>query len=88
MLASLGIATCLVDATEPGLPLAYVNPAFEELTGYPAAEALGRNCRFLQGEHTDPRAVAEIRAALGARRGLPRHAAQPTGATARRSGTS
>ena len=64
MLASLGVATCLVDATEPGLPLAYVNPAFEELTGYPAAEALGRNCRFLQGEHTDPRAVAEIRGAL------------------------
>ena len=64
MLASLGIATCLVDATEPDLPLAYVNPAFEELTGYPAAEVLGRNCRFLQGEHTDPRAVAEIRGAL------------------------
>ena len=87
MLASLGIATCLVDATEPDLPLTYVNPAFEELTGYPAAEVLGRNCRFLQSEHTDPLAVAEIRAALGRGEGccvtlLNR------GATARRSGTS
>ena len=64
MLASLGIAACLVDATEPDLPLVYVNPAFEELTGYSAAAVVGRNCRLLQGEDTDPRAVAEIRAAL------------------------
>ena len=48
MLASLGIATCLVDATEPDLPLAYVNPAFEELTGYPAlrcSAATAASCR-------------------------------------------
>ena len=34
------------------------------MTGYPVAEVLGRNCRFLQGPDTDPAAVAEIRAAL------------------------
>ena len=31
-------------------------------------EAVGRNCRFLQGPATDPAAVAEIRAALAERR--------------------
>ena len=43
-LASLGIATGLVDATEPDLPLAYVNPAFEELTN-PRAVAEIRTAR-------------------------------------------
>ncbi len=64
MLASLGIATCVVDAAAPDLPLTYVNPAFEALTGYAADEVLGRNCRFLQGERTDPGTVARIRSAL------------------------
>ena len=43
----------IADATVPDMPLVYVNPAFEQLTGYAAAEVLGRNCRFLQGEDTD-----------------------------------
>jgi diguanylate cyclase (GGDEF)-like protein/PAS domain S-box-containing protein len=30
-------------------PLIFVNPAFERLTGYPAEDILGRNCRYLQG---------------------------------------
>ena len=64
MLDSLGVATCLVDASQPDLPLTYVNPAFEELTGWARADAVGRNCRFLQGPDTDPRAVAELRDAI------------------------
>jgi diguanylate cyclase (GGDEF)-like protein/PAS domain S-box-containing protein len=64
MLDSLGVATCLVDASQPDLPLTYVNPAFEELTGWSRADAAGRNCRFLQGPDTDPRAVAELRDAV------------------------
>jgi two-component system cell cycle sensor histidine kinase/response regulator CckA len=39
----------IVDAAARDLPIRYVNPAFEEITGYRAAEVLGRNCRFLQG---------------------------------------
>lgn len=54
----------IADARAPGRPLIYVNEGFERMTGYPAAEALGRNCRFLQGPDTDVVAVAEIRAAL------------------------
>ena len=41
-----------------------MNEGFERMTGYPVAEVLGRNCRFLQGPDTDAASVAEIRAAL------------------------
>jgi diguanylate cyclase (GGDEF)-like protein/PAS domain S-box-containing protein len=64
MLDAFGVAACLVDASSADLPLTYVNPAFEQLTGWTRDEALGRNCRFLQGSDTDPRAVADIREAL------------------------
>ena len=48
--------------------LTYTNEAFDRLTGYEDGEMLGRNCRRLQGEHTDPERVAEIRAAIDAER--------------------
>jgi PAS domain S-box-containing protein len=48
-------------------PMIYVSEEFERQTGYPPEEALGRNCRFLQGPETDPKAVEAIRAALAAR---------------------
>lgn len=51
----------MADATKPHLPLVYVNSAFTEITGYTAEEALGQNCRFLQGEDSNPRAVEQIR---------------------------
>lgn len=44
--------------------IVYANPAFLELTGYAEIEVLGKNCRFLQGEKTDPKTVQEIRQAL------------------------
>lgn len=53
--------------TNPGLkdnPIVYVNSAFEKVTGYSADAAIGRNCRFLQGEGTDPKAVDRLRRAL------------------------
>ena len=60
-------AICLTDATKPDNPIVYVNPAFERLTGYSRAEAVGRNCRFLQGAGTDPAAVERLRGAVAAR---------------------
>lgn len=58
----------IADARLPDRPLIYVNEGFERVTGYPVAEVLGRNCRFLQGADTDPAAIAEIRAAVAAER--------------------
>ena len=52
------------DARKTDCPVIYVNPAFEKLTGYPAVEVLGRNCRFLQGSHEQGREKATIRQAL------------------------
>src|SRR3954447_203745 len=60
---SLLAGVVVSDATVPETPIVYANVAWEELTGYDRAEAVGRNCRFLQGEETDPRAAAELPAA-------------------------
>lgn len=54
----------ITDPNQPDSPLVYVNPAFERTTGFAAEEALGRNCRFLQGEDRDQPALAEVRAAV------------------------
>ncbi|MCZ2821389.1 EAL domain-containing protein [Modestobacter sp. VKM Ac-2977] len=65
-LAAVGTGVTIVDLRLPDQPLVYVNPAFERLAGQPAAELLGRNCRFLQDTDTDPAAVGRIRAAIAA----------------------
>ncbi|WP_375492417.1 EAL domain-containing protein [uncultured Jatrophihabitans sp.] len=58
----------IADMTRSDHPLIYVNAAFERLSGLRADEVLGVNCRLLQGEHTDPAAVARIGNAI--RRGV------------------
>jgi len=63
IMASVAASTTTVvvcDASAPDLPLVYVNAAFTALTGYTEAQALGRNCRFLQGPGTDPVTVRAI----------------------------
>ena len=59
----------ITDALLPDNPIVYVNPGFELMSGYAAAEAMGRNCRFMQGPDTDPAAVRTIRDAI--RAGVP-----------------
>lgn len=56
----------IADARLPDLPLIYINPAFEKKTGYTALEAIGRNCRFLQGDDRDQPGVHRIREAIKA----------------------
>ena len=63
--APVGIT--LADPHRDDDPLVYVNEGFERITGYPPSESLGRNCRFLQGEHTDEGAVARLREGIDAR---------------------
>ena len=60
--APVGIT--IADARRIDYPLIYANAAFEELTGYTEAEALARNCDFLQGDDSDPNAIAEMSRAL------------------------
>jgi PAS domain S-box-containing protein len=62
------ITFTITDPRQPDNPLAWVNPSFTRVTGYPADEVVGRNCRFLQGPATAPDAVAEIRTAVAERR--------------------
>lgn len=52
------------DATVPDMPLLYVNPAFERMTGYASEEVLGRNCRFLQRNQSSQTEVVAIREAI------------------------
>ena len=54
----------IADMRLPDQPLIYINEGFERLTGYSAKSMLGKNCRFLQGEDSDPGTVEEIRRAL------------------------
>ena len=60
--APVGIT--ITDPDRDDNPMIYVNDAFSRLTGYDKADVVGRNCRFLQGEESDPEAVAEMRAAI------------------------
>src|SRR5215218_9803833 len=58
----------ITDPRMPDDPIVYVNPAFERISGYPMAEVLGHNCRFLQGEDRDQPALDELRSALSEER--------------------
>ncbi len=63
-------AVIIAGAREDDYPIQYVNPAFEKITGYSAAEARGRNCRFLQGEGTEPASITKIRKAVRANKSV------------------
>lgn len=54
------------DPSRPDNPVIFVSEEFETQTGYKPVEVLGRNCRFLQGPDTDPKAVSLVREALAA----------------------
>ncbi len=58
----------VADARQPGIPLTYVNPAFEAMTGYALEDVLGKNCRFLQGAERDQPAITLLREAIANRR--------------------
>ncbi|HZC19159.1 MAG TPA: PAS domain S-box protein, partial [Rubrobacteraceae bacterium] len=48
----------------PDNPVVYVNPGFEQMIGYPAEEAVGQNCRFLQNEDREQPELEELREAI------------------------
>jgi PAS domain S-box-containing protein len=58
------IATVLTNPRLPDNPVVAANQAFCDLTGYPRDEIVGRNCRFLAGEATEPWQTQLVRDAI------------------------
>ena len=54
----------VTDPNRPDNPIVFANQAFLNTTGYQMEEVLGRNCRFLQGEGTDPQMIANLSRAI------------------------
>ncbi|KAK1584904.1 uncharacterized protein LY79DRAFT_610923 [Colletotrichum navitas] len=64
----LGDCFCL---TNPGLadnPIVFASDGFIKVTGYTRPEIIPRNCRFLQGAHTDREPVRRLKTAIEARK--------------------
>ncbi len=66
-LDALNTAVVVVDIRSGEMPIVYVNKRFEQMTGYRAEEAVGRNCRFLQGEDRDQPGIVKLRQAIALR---------------------
>jgi PAS domain S-box-containing protein len=63
-IANVTSGVTIADARQPDLPLIYVNQGFQQITGYSAREAVGRSCRFLQGDDRDQPELEQLRKAL------------------------
>ena len=68
LIAKSKIAAVVSDPRLPENPIIACNDAFVALTGYQRDEIIGRNCRFLRGEKTEPELTAMLRDAIAARR--------------------
>lgn len=70
LLDSITLSPIATVVTNPRLadnPIIGTNTAFSDLTGYPEAEIVGRNCRFLAGPKTEPWLSQRIREAVAQR---------------------
>ena len=63
-LSKVPLALVLTNPHLPDNPIVYANRAFERITRYATEAIIGRNCRFLQGENTDPQHRRDIAEAL------------------------
>lgn len=61
---ALNAGVVISDARLPDMPIIYVNPMFEQMSGYTSSEVVGRNCRFLQGHEPNQAGLAAIRQAI------------------------
>jgi PAS domain-containing protein len=51
----------VTDPSLPDNPIIYANKGFSDMTGYKMEHIIGENCRFLQGEMTNPTTVKELK---------------------------
>ncbi|WP_109118415.1 EAL domain-containing protein [Azospirillum sp. TSO22-1] len=58
----------ITDGKAHDYPVVYANPAFERMTGYPQAETLGRNPRFLLDQDREQMELEAIKSALRQKR--------------------
>ena len=61
LLSGSNVPLVITDALAPDHPIVFVNDAFQKSTGYSAAESLGRNCRYLQGDDRGQPVLEELR---------------------------
>jgi PAS domain S-box-containing protein len=66
LISNSSVAAVVSDPRRADNPIVACNEAFLQLTGYSRDEILGRNCRFLRGERTEPAQTAMLREAIAA----------------------
>ena len=71
VIETMAVGTAVIDATEPDAPIIDINPAFERITGYARAEALGRSLQLIQRHDINPETAAHLRRALAAGENTP-----------------
>ena len=62
------LAMVVTNPNRPDNPIEIANAAFCRLTGYAEREILGRNCRFLAGDQTEPTVRQQVRNAVQGQR--------------------
>jgi PAS domain S-box-containing protein len=71
LLEAVGAAPIAMVVSNPRLPdnpIEVANAAFLALTGYDEADVVGRNCRFLAGDLTQPAVTEQIRSSIRAQK--------------------
>jgi PAS domain S-box-containing protein len=67
-IVSNSLCSVMVTEAAPDTPIVYVNEAFSALTGYAAADVIGKSPRLLQGPKTDQGVLDRLRDDLAAGR--------------------
>ncbi|KAI9743663.1 MAG: hypothetical protein M1818_002979 [Claussenomyces sp. TS43310] len=64
LVGNLGEVFCLTDPSLPDNPIIYASEEFHRTTQYGTSYAIDRNCRFLQGPHSDKECVRRMSQAI------------------------
>jgi len=64
MIENSPVAAVISDPRQPDNPIVECNDAFVALTGYSRDEIVGRNCRFLSGEGSEPWLTEKLRTGI------------------------